>query len=89
VKYKDKPERPDINQAVTYAVCYRTDQVVLLHQRRTNGRHGRYEIGVINGIRVDGYAFDLDASDIDAEEAAFATSLLSMTPAAPSMSLVA
>jgi hypothetical protein len=29
-------------------------------------------IGTINGIRIDAYAFDLGATDIDAEEKAFA-----------------
>lgn len=89
VKYKDKPERSDINQAVTYAVCYRTDRVVLLHQRRANGRHGRYDIGIVNGIRVEGYAFDLAAADLDAEEAIFASILFSMAPIVLGMTLAA
>jgi len=89
VKYKDKAERNDINQAVTYAVCYRTKTVLVLHQMRANGHHGRYDIGVINGIRVDGYAFDLGAADLDAEEAIFAKSLFTMTANRSGITLVA
>lgn len=59
VKYKEKPDRADINQAVTYAVCYRTHKVVLVHQSKLSGPSGIYDIGIINGIRVAGYGFNL------------------------------
>lgn len=81
VKYKEKPDRADINQAITYAVCYRTDKVVLIHQSRANGPFGLYPIGTINGISITGYGFNLDAHDLEKEEQAFASSLLSIAPA--------
>jgi 5-methylcytosine-specific restriction enzyme subunit McrC len=72
VKYKDKPDRSDINQAITYALSYGTDRAVLVHQCKPGSPGGLKTIGTINGIRIDAYAFDLGATDIDAEEKAFA-----------------
>lgn len=89
VKYKEKPDRADINQAVTYAVSYRTDAVVLVHQSRTTGPKGIYEIGIMNNIRVRGFGFDLAAKDLAAEELAFSQALQGLIPNAPALTLVA
>ncbi|MET3781116.1 5-methylcytosine-specific restriction enzyme subunit McrC [Brevundimonas sp. 1080] len=80
VKYKDKPDRSDINQAITYAVAYRCDRVVLAHQCKANGPRGLRRLGVVNGITVDAYAFDLGRQDLEAEEQAFAVTVLGMMP---------
>jgi 5-methylcytosine-specific restriction enzyme subunit McrC len=89
VKYKEKPDRGDINQAITYAVSYRTDTAVLVHQSRPTGPHGLYHIGTVNGIRLDGYGFNLAAENLVAEEVAFANALFAMTPNQTAVTLVA
>jgi len=78
VKYKERPNRDDINQAITYAVSYRTDHAVLVHQCPTNAAGGLSHIGTVNGIRLDAYAFDLSNADLIAEENAFAAGLLAL-----------
>lgn len=82
VKYKDKPDRGDINQAITYALTYRCDRVVLAHQSKAKGPRGIRRLGVVNGITVDAYAFDLGHPDLEAEEQAFAVTVLRMMPPA-------
>ncbi|CAN7615303.1 McrC family protein [Caulobacter sp. LjRoot300] len=76
VKYKDKPDRGDINQAITYALSYRTNRVVLVHQKRDGSVSGLRRLGIISGISVECYAYDLSREDLEAEEEAF-TSVLS------------
>lgn len=68
VKYKDKPDRSDINQAVTYALTYRTPFAVLLHQAGEGKASGLRHIGSINGIEVKSYGFQLSRSDLEVEE---------------------
>lgn len=77
VKYKEKPNRDDINQAVAYALCYRTDRVVLVHQKPLDRAAGLYRIGEINGIKLEAYAFDLGACDLEREEHCFAQAIFS------------
>jgi 5-methylcytosine-specific restriction enzyme subunit McrC len=81
VKYKDKPDRGDVNQAISYALTYRSNRVVLVHQRGPGANAGLRRLGIINNIAVDAYAYDLGRVDIDAEETAFADSLLAMLTA--------
>ena len=76
VKYKDKPTREDYNQAITYAVTYRSDRVILVHQNKPGAPTGLRHIGTMNGIVLDAYAFDLSQKNLDAEEQAFAQVLL-------------
>lgn len=76
VKYKEKPKREDYNQAITYAVTYRTDRSILVHQNAPGAPKGLKHIGTMNGIVLDAYAFDLGNEDLDAEEAAFADLIL-------------
>ncbi|GLK74918.1 hypothetical protein GCM10008171_01710 [Methylopila jiangsuensis] len=78
VKYKDKPSREDINQAVTYAVSYRTDRAILVHQSRPDGPKGLRHIGTTNGISIDAYAFDLANADFQQEERLFADRLFGL-----------
>lgn len=81
VKYKEKPDRSDINQAITYAVSYRSNQAVLIHQRRSNGPRGMQILGVVNGITVRSYAYDLASADLPGESALFSEAMFSLLPA--------
>jgi 5-methylcytosine-specific restriction enzyme subunit McrC len=71
VKYENKPNRDDYNQAITYALCYGMNHAVLVHQSKPGGAKGLKLTGTIRGIRIETYAFDLGADDLDAEEKAF------------------
>jgi 5-methylcytosine-specific restriction enzyme subunit McrC len=75
VKYKEKPNRDDINQAITYANCFRTKNAVLVHQAASGAKSGLYRMGTIDGITLDGYAFDLGAPKIEPQESALRDAL--------------
>jgi 5-methylcytosine-specific restriction enzyme subunit McrC len=77
VKYKEKPKREDYNQAITYAVAYRANRSILVHQNAPGAGTGLRHIGTMNGIVLDAYAFDLSNVDLAAEESAFANLILS------------
>ena len=81
VKYKERPDRTDINQAVTYAVTYRTKHVVLVHQSKVGTLPGLKRIGIIDGIVVDSYGFDLANVALEVEEQALATALFGLLDA--------
>lgn len=72
IKYKDRADRTDLNQAIAYGVSYRCPVVILAHARETGGdrAHLRFE-GAIGEMRVFTYAFDL-AGDLEQEERLFA-----------------
>ena len=78
MKYKDQPDRSDINQIVTYAVAYRAKRVVMIHQSAPGKASGLYLKGKIDKIEVHGYGIDLDNSDHAAEEAKMATALFGL-----------
>ncbi|MCI5039214.1 MAG: McrC family protein, partial [Donghicola eburneus] len=78
VKYKEKPNRSDINQAITYANSYKTRKVVLLHQSSAAGQKGLRHLGTINGVRLFGYAFDLGSKDLETEEKKMASAFDNM-----------
>ncbi|MBY3215937.1 hypothetical protein HFO21_16475 [Rhizobium laguerreae] len=69
VKYKDSPKREDINQVVTYAVSYGTNQTVIIHQAKPGTGSGLRHIGRMGTISVDAYGLDLDSADLPSEEA--------------------
>jgi len=75
IKYKDRPSRDDINQAITYAVTYGADLVVLIHQYAGTGDAGLSHHGQVKNIRVATYAFDLDGIDLEKEEQLLCRSL--------------
>lgn len=79
VKYKDKPNRDDVNQAITYAVSYRSEVAVLIHQARPGQISGIQKIGTVNGIRLFAYGFDLGNSNLDTEEAVLAREMCDLT----------
>lgn len=76
VKYKENPKREDYNQAITYAVTYRTNRAILVHQNKPGAPAGLRHIGTMNGIVLDAYAFDLGNEDLETEESAFAECIL-------------
>lgn len=78
VKYKEKPNRDDINQAITYAHVYRTGRAILVHQNKPGSRAGLKHVGTMNGIALEAYAFDLANPDLDAEERMFASTIFGM-----------
>jgi 5-methylcytosine-specific restriction enzyme subunit McrC len=78
VKYKERPLREDINQAVTYALSYRTNRAILVHQCVKQAQKGLRRIGIIQGIGIDAYGFDLAAADLHAEETAFTQCLFNL-----------
>lgn len=71
VKYKHKVDRADINQALTYALSYRTKRAVLLHQSKDEQSSGWRHVGTIDGVCLDAYAFNLGRDDLIAEELKF------------------
>jgi 5-methylcytosine-specific restriction enzyme subunit McrC len=79
VKYKDQPKRDDINQAVTYAVSYGTTKTLIIHQVQPGNPSGLKHIGVIGGISVDAYGFDLDSQHLPQEERAMAEAIFALT----------
>jgi 5-methylcytosine-specific restriction enzyme subunit McrC len=68
VKYKEKVDRADVNQVVTYASVYRTNAVVLLHQAPAENEGGLFLSGRIGALSVYCYQFNLDARDLVVEE---------------------
>ncbi len=67
VKYKEMPDREDINQGITYATSYRAPTVVLVHPAADTQSGGLRLVGVVGGLRVFQYAYDL-AGNIEAEQ---------------------
>jgi 5-methylcytosine-specific restriction enzyme subunit McrC len=71
IKYKDRADRTDLNQAIAYGASYRCPLVILAHARgRGDPAHLRLE-GAIGKMQVFTYAFDL-AGDLEEEERRFA-----------------
>lgn len=68
VKYKDKPDRADINQVVTYSASYRTNVTLLAHQSSGRGDSGLNAVGTIGPLKVLAYGFDLSANLEDQEK---------------------
>jgi 5-methylcytosine-specific restriction enzyme subunit McrC len=79
VKYKDTPNRNDINQAVTYAVSYNTSKAVLLCFCNNERQAGWQYLGSIGGdIAVWVYRVFLDSLDLRREETRFAMDMNDM-----------
>lgn len=78
VKYKEKVDRGDLNQAITYAASYRARDVMLVHQCLTSASSGRHRLGAIDSRTVYAYGFDLNATDLSREEQAFADSVAAL-----------
>lgn len=81
-KYKNvkKPERPEVEQAVTYGASYRAPVVVIVHPRIDKSPHGLHLLGNIKPLSVYHYAFDLAADDPEEEEEKFAEEMKGLLP---------
>jgi 5-methylcytosine-specific restriction enzyme subunit McrC len=77
VKYKQMPDRDDVNQAVTYGVCYGCENVVIAHVRAPDGEPGLQLLGKVGPLTVYRFAFDL-SEDLVAQEQLFATTVGSL-----------
>ena len=79
VKYRParpKPERDDLNQAITYGVSYRADSVVVLQPRGTFVPPTNPQLlGRIGTMAVYRYVFDLGSQDLLAAESSFAAAM--------------
>lgn len=74
VKYipvEGRSTRDAVNQAVTYAACYQTDRVVLVHPRGVGQAAGMLKLGDVGTVAVFQYRFDLNAIDMRAEATSF------------------
>lgn len=78
VKYKERPNRDDINQVITYASSFRSQHGVLVHQRGSNDPPGIRKIGTIGNVQLDGYAIDLARDDLEDEERQFAAAMFGL-----------
>lgn len=79
VKYKAAkivPERPDINQVVTYAVRYECEKAMVLYPDVPEDGRSVVAIGRIGGIRLYRGGLDLGAKDIAFEEQRSALAIL-------------
>lgn len=76
VKYKSWPNRGDHNQAITYAVSYRINEVMLLHQADNELDAGVGHIGSIGPYRLTRYGLRLDSADLIEEEKVLAATVL-------------
>lgn len=70
VKYKGRPSREDLNQAIAYGASYKCPLVILAHAREEGeDAHLQFE-GSIGSMKVFRYAYDL-AGELEAEEKLF------------------
>jgi hypothetical protein len=74
--------RDAVNQAVTYALAYRADRVVLVHPRASRFQPGGLRhLGDIDHVSVYQYRFDLGAEDLVAEDELFGHAMLALMAA--------
>lgn len=78
VKYKDKPNRQDLNQAVTYALAYKIRQVVLLCFTEQNESSWQFLGEVGDLVEVWVYRLGLEQEDIDIVENKFIEAIKDM-----------
>jgi 5-methylcytosine-specific restriction enzyme subunit McrC len=73
--------REAINQAVTYAVSYKSPRVMVVHPRSTVASpYGMMKMGDIGEIEVYQYQMDLGSSDPAAEDGKFGEAVASLLP---------
>jgi len=68
VKYKSKENRNDINQVLTYALCYRAECALVLLPAESGGEPGLVEVGTVNSVEVYRYRVNLASGDLREEE---------------------
>jgi 5-methylcytosine-specific restriction enzyme subunit McrC len=72
VKYKLKVEREDLNQVLTYALCYKVPKALVLYLSSTSELK---KMGTVGRIEAYCYSFALSAEDLDLEEDRVASTL--------------
>lgn len=77
VKYKEMPDRDDVNQAMGYALSYRCKRIIIAHARGRASLGGLHKIGTVGPTIFFRYAFDL-AANLENEEARFATAMMEL-----------
>lgn len=79
VKYKPAMKaihRDDLNQTLAYGVSYRASELVIAQPKAGTGMiSGLHHVGVLEGMTVSRYVFDLDAADLEIEEGRFASAM--------------
>ncbi|MGH8040260.1 MAG: 5-methylcytosine restriction system specificity protein McrC [Pseudomonas sp.] len=78
VKYKEKPDRSDINQALTYALSYGTRIAIILHLCGVGGHAGAYLIGRVGSVSLYGYRLDLGVATMQQQERQLADDLFAL-----------
>lgn len=78
VKYRDRVEREDINQAITYGCSFRVKNAVLVLQSPIGKPSELKRLGETNGVNVYTYAFDLANTDLETEEKSFAEVMIGL-----------
>lgn len=74
VKYKGRPSRDDLNQAIAYGTSYRCRSVILAHAREQGSDPHLQLEGTIGSMKLYRYAYDL-AGDLEAEEKIFSNNV--------------
>lgn len=69
VKYKSSEKRDDIDQVLAYALSYRAPVVLLVLPAQSSGDRGVSHVGIVDGVRVLRFRFDLSADDLNSSEA--------------------
>jgi 5-methylcytosine-specific restriction enzyme subunit McrC len=73
--------RDAVHQAITYALSYRADRVILVHPRgRTGPSSGMSYVGDVDHVSVYQYRFDLGSGDLDAEAWRFGAAVGDLLP---------
>lgn len=80
VKYKPRYTREDLNQVISYALCYRVGIAVLFLPALTAEEAGLTKIGEIRGIAVYQSRLWLGSADLSAEARRMAVSLRGVLP---------
>lgn len=71
----DLPAREEVEQVLTYALRYGTTKALLVHPRGRAHQRGLHFVGQVGDVDVFDYRYDLGASDLAAEDTAFATAV--------------
>ena len=74
--FKYKPikgnlNRNDLNQILVYGLAYRSPKVLVVHPMSDGGVPGLRKTGVVGGITVYLYAFDISSESILKQETTF------------------
>lgn len=80
---KGNPDREDINQIATYAMCYGSKIAVIISPKIDSASAEMSKIGDIGDVQFYTYRFDLFAKDLLAEEKKLCDTIRGILPVAP------